>query len=138
MKRFAVALTVCCMVGLLSGAAFAAEKGIVETVAEGCKKEIDTYCKDVKPGEGRVLACLYARQDKLSGRCEYALYDAASQLERVITAITYLANECRDDLKTYCSAVKPGEGRLLDCIDRNKAKVTKRCNQAIKDVGLNK
>lgn len=137
MKRITVALVVCCMVGLLAGAAFA-EKGIVETVAEGCKKEIDTYCKDVKPGEGRILACLFAREDKLSGRCEYALYDAASQLERAITAITYVANECRDDLKTYCSAVKPGEGRLLDCIDKNKAKVTKRCNQAIKDIGLHK
>jgi len=68
-------------------------------------------------------------------RCEYALYDAAAQLERAITALTYLANECRSDLKTYCSDVKPGEGRLINCIDKNMGKVSGRCKQAIKDVG---
>lgn len=138
MKRFSAALAVCCMVGLLTGAASATEKDIVDVVAEGCKKEIVTYCKDVKQGEGRVLACLYSREDKISGRCEYALYDAASQLQRLITDITYVASECRDDLKNYCSSVKRGEGRLLDCIDLNKEKLSSRCNQAFKDVRRNK
>jgi hypothetical protein len=117
---------------------FAETKGPVETVTDGCKKEIDTYCKGVTPGEGRILACLYAYQDKLSGRCEYALYDAAAQLERVVAALTYVANECKDDLKAYCSDVKPGEGRLLKCLDKNTKKVSKRCKQAIKDVGSEK
>ena len=72
--------------------------------------------------------------EQLSNRCEYALYDAASQLQQAITAINYLASECRDDLKTFCSDVKPGEGRLIDCISKNKEKVSSRCKQAIKDV----
>ena len=122
------------LVLLFAGSALAAE-GIVETVKEGCKQELETYCKDVTPGEGRVLACLYAREDKLSSRCEYALYDAAAQLERAVAALTYLANECREDLKTFCSGIKPGEGRLLQCIDKNKEKISSRCKQAIKDVG---
>ena len=112
----------------------AAEKGLVEIVADGCKAEIETYCKDVTPGEGRVLACLYAREDKLSMRCQYALYDASAQLQQAVVALTYLANECRDDLKAFCSGVKPGEGRLIDCIERNKEKISSRCKQAIKDV----
>ncbi len=120
---------------LLAGIpSYAAEKGLVEIVADGCKTEIDTYCKGVRPGEGRILACLYAFQEKLSTRCEYALYDAAAQLEQAVAALTYLANECRDDLKTFCSAVKPGEGRLIECIDKNKEKISGRCKQAIKDV----
>jgi hypothetical protein len=49
-----------------------------------------------------------------------------------------VANECRGDLQAYCSAVKPGEGRLLDCLEKNKAKVSARCKQAQKDVGLKK
>jgi aminoglycoside phosphotransferase family enzyme len=49
-----------------------------------------------------------------------------------------VANECHDDLMAFCSAVKPGEGRLLDCLEKNKTKVSGRCNQAIKDVGLKK
>jgi hypothetical protein len=127
-----------CLVVLFVGNIFAAEKGPVETVLNGCKKELETYCKDVTPGEGRLLACLYAYEDKLSVRCEYSLYDAAAQLERAIAALTYVANECRDDLKAYCSSVKPGEGRLLNCIDKNKDKISERCKQAIKDVGIKK
>jgi hypothetical protein len=135
MKKIMVMSMILCLVMLLGGLALAEEKGPVETVLDGCKKDIETYCKGVKPGEGRILACLYAYQDKLSNRCEYALYDAAAQLERAITALTYLANECRSDLKTYCSDVKPGEGRLINCIDKNMGKVSNRCKQAIKDVG---
>ncbi len=125
------------LVIFVAGSALAQEK-VVRTVTEGCKSEINTYCKNVTPGEGRILACLYAYGDKLSGRCEYALYDASVQLERAVNALTYVANECRDDLKTYCSSVKPGEGRLLDCIEKNRKKVSSRCTQAINYVGLKK
>ena len=124
------------IVSLMLCAPAVAEEGIIEGFLKGCEKELTTYCKDVTPGGGRLLACLYAHQDKLSGRCEYALYDSAVKLERVVAALTYVANECRDDLKAYCADVKPGEGRLLECLDKNDAKVTGRCKQAIQDVGL--
>ncbi len=114
------------------------QQGLVESVVKGCDKELKTFCKDVTPGEGRVLACLYAHEDKLSGQCEYALYDAAVQLERVVNAVAYAANECREELTKYCSDIKPGEGRLLQCIKKNDAKVSNRCKQALKDTGLKK
>jgi hypothetical protein len=134
MKKMVVMSMSICLVALFGGLALAEEMGPVEIVADGCSKEISTYCKGVTPGEGRVLACLFAYEDKLSNRCEYALYDAAAQLERAIAALTFLANECKDDLKTYCSNIKPGEGRLINCIDKNMEKVSSRCKQAIKDV----
>ncbi|MBW2466359.1 MAG: hypothetical protein JRF02_03580 [Deltaproteobacteria bacterium] len=123
---------------LLAAPSVPALDKLVASVATGCEKEITTFCKDVTPGEGRILACLYAHEDKLSGQCEYALYDAAVQLERVVAALTYVANECRDDLKAYCADVKPGEGRLLDCIEKNSEKVSNRCKQAIRDINLRK
>ncbi len=113
-----------------------AQQGLLETVANGCKEELEKYCGNVTPGEGRVLACLYAYGDKLSGRCEYALYDAASQLERAVAALSYAVNECSSDLKQYCGGVAAGEGRLLECLQKNGDKVSQRCKQARKDVGL--
>jgi len=113
-----------------------AQQSLLETVANGCKAELEKYCSNVTPGEGRLLACLYAYEDKLSGRCEYALYDAASRLERIVAALSYTASECSSDLKQYCAGVAAGEGRLLQCLDKNEAKVSKRCKQARKDVGL--
>ena len=134
MKKMAIVSMILCLFVFFGSLALAEEKGPVQTVADGCKKDIETYCKGVTPGEGRVLACLFAYEDKLSNRCEYALYDAAAQLERAIAALTFLANECKNDLKTYCSNIKPGEGRLIDCIDKNMEKVSSRCKLAIKDV----
>jgi cysteine rich repeat protein len=136
MKNIAKCLVVLGVMALFGGTAFAAQKGLVETVTDGCQKELDTYCKGVTPGEGRILACLYAFGDKLSNRCEYALYDASAQLERAINAVTYAATECHDDLMSFCSGTQPGQGRLLDCLGQKKDKVSDRCKRAISDVGL--
>lgn len=137
MKRFFCIIVLVAMtigvVGKLS-----AQETLIETVATGCKTELETYCKNVTPGEGRILACLYAYQDKLSGKCEYALYDAAVRLERAVAALSYVANECEADLAANCAGVKAGEGRLLQCLEKNEAKVSKRCKDALKDVGLRK
>ena len=135
MNRMILCLMAIGLALLFAGSALA-QAGLVRTVEEGCQKEINNYCKNVTPGEGRLLACLYAYGDKLSNRCEFALYDASVQLERAINALSYVANECRDDLNAYCSAAKPGEGRLLDCLEKNKKKVSKRCTQAFKEVKL--
>jgi hypothetical protein len=48
-----------------------AQQDLVDTVANGCKTELEKYCNQVTPGQGRVLACLYAYGDKLSSKCEY-------------------------------------------------------------------
>ena len=72
---------------IAAGVSFTAEAGIssdgvIEEIAKGCEKELTEYCSNVTVGQGRVLACIYAHGDKLSGRCEYAMYDAAAKLER--------------------------------------------------------
>ena len=113
-------------------------QGALDTFSAGCQQELSTFCKDVTPGDGRILACLYAFQDKLSPRCEYALYDSVGQLDKVLNNLAYAVGECRDDLKNHCAEIKPGEGRLLDCLGKNEAKVSARCNTALKDVGLKK
>lgn len=126
----------------LSSPLFAAEGPVskevaaaLDTFAEGCQAELATLCKDVTPGEGRVIACLYAFGDKLSPRCEYALYDSISQLNRTLANLSYTVTECGDDLDALCADIQPGGGRLLDCLKKNEDKVSKRCMTAMKDVG---
>jgi Cysteine rich repeat len=114
----------------------ASAQPLVDEVKQGCKTELEKYCSEVTPGHGRVLACLYAHEDKLSGACDYALYDAAAQLERAVNALVYVANECDNDLDKYCSDVQPGEGRLVKCLDKHEKDVSGRCKEAVKQVGL--
>ena len=134
MKKRVVLFAVVAMFFVSVTSAWAADN-VIDTVAKGCEKELTTYCKDVTPGEGRVLACLFAFSDKLTGQCEYALYDSAVQLERFVAALSYVANECDAVLEKFCADVAVGEGRLLNCLDENANKISERCTQALKDIG---
>ena len=123
-----------CALGSNAGAAGGGS--LSDQVKEGCKAELESRCKDVTPGEGRLLACLYAYEDKLSSRCDYALYDASVRLEHAVAALSHGATECKSDIEKHCASVKAGEGRILDCLKKQGDKLSKRCSQAIKDVGL--
>ena len=124
------------VVVVASASSVAAQQPLAEQVLEGCKTELKTWCESVTPGEGRLLACLYAHEDQLSGQCEFALYDAAARLERAINALTFVASECRSDIESQCAGVKAGEGRIIECLNKNAGKLSKVCNQAMADVGL--
>jgi hypothetical protein len=107
---------------------------IVSTVEKGCAAEITNYCSQVTQGEGRLLACFYAHEDKLSGQCQYALYDASAQLEHAVSALNYVAGQCENDIVAHCAGVQLGEGRVLECLDANAESVSAACKQAIADV----
>jgi len=125
------------VVGMMSGVSGAwAQQEIIDGVIAGCETEINTYCSQVTPGEGRMLACFYAHEDKLSGQCEYALYQGAAQLEQFAAAVTHVAIECSEDLEKFCAQVELGEGRVGTCLLEHKAEVTDACRQAMDDVGL--
>ena len=103
-------------------------------VAEGCEKDIETYCNNVTEGDGRMLACLYAHSDKISSQCEYQLYDSAILLQRLVSKLVYVSTECDEDTRKYCSSVAVGEGRLLNCLDKNADKISQGCARALRDI----
>lgn len=121
---------------LLVASAAVAQEEIIDSVVVACEVEIDTYCSQVTPGEGRLLACFYAHGDKLSGRCEYALYDGIAELDEFVSALSHLATECHDDLLKFCGDVEVGDGRVGTCLLNHKTEVSTVCAQAIDDVGL--
>jgi hypothetical protein len=121
---------------LLSVSGAWAQGEIIDKAMEACEPEIEAYCSQVTLGEGRLLACFYAHEDKLSGQCQWAIYEGASQLEQFAAAVTHLAKECMDDLEKYCAEVEFGEGRVGTCLLEHKAEVTDTCSQAMDDVGL--
>lgn len=115
--------------------AFAVED-IVASAQISCQKDIDAYCKDVTKGEGRILQCLAAHQDKVSGRCNYALDDASIQLQRVVVAIKYVASECKADLEKHCAEIPVGDGRIAQCLKKNDATLAADCKQSLKDTRM--
>jgi len=85
-------------------------------------------------GEGRMLACFYAHEDKLSGQCQYALYQAATTLEQAVSALEYVASQCESDIMTHCAEVQMGEGRIVECLRGHSETVSAGCTQALNDV----
>jgi hypothetical protein len=114
----------------------AAQQPLAEQVLEGCASELEAHCQEVTPGEGRLLACLYAHEDKLSGQCEFALYDAAVRLERAVNALSYVASQCRTDIESLCASVQAGEGRILQCLEDHADQVSEPCTNALTEIGL--
>jgi hypothetical protein len=43
-----------------------------------CRADVRKFCKDIKPGEGRIIACLKANATKLSQECAARLDKAAT------------------------------------------------------------
>ena len=119
---------------LFSFAGNVSAQDIVSAVQKGCGAEIEKYCSQVSQGDGRLLACFYAHEDKLSGQCQYALYDASAQLERAVSALNYVAGQCEDDMKAHCADVQLGEGRVIECLNSNSESVSAACKQAMADV----
>ena len=123
-------------IGVLAVAAAApavAQDSLLEYVVNSCEADIKQYCSQVTPGEGRLLHCAAAHEDKLSGECSYALYQAASLLEQLSVAIAYVAKSCETEIKTLCSDVKAGEGRILSCLEGNGEALGDACKMALAD-----
>jgi hypothetical protein len=124
--------TTCASLLLIASQA-SAQDAIIEKLLNACEADINTYCDQVTPGEGRMLHCAAAHEDKISDQCSYALYQAATLMEQMAAAIVYVGNQCAADIEKHCSGVAMGEGRILMCLEENAADVSDTCKQAMVD-----
>jgi len=121
------------VLALAAAAPAVAQDSLLEYVVNSCEADLKQYCSQVTPGEGRLLHCAAAHEDKLSGQCSYALYQAASLLEQLSVAIAYVAQSCETEIKTMCGDVKAGEGRILTCLEGNSESLGDACKKALAD-----
>ncbi|MCW8964066.1 MAG: cysteine rich repeat-containing protein [Gammaproteobacteria bacterium] len=144
LKRTFIALLPCMM---LSSVALADNHGkklrekmpeemVISVSVSGCDEEAKKYCDGIDPNSNKMMLCLTAYEDKLSARCKRNIMEAAMAMKMGAAAIQYSARECEADADKYCLDVKPGEGRIVSCIKKNEAKVSKACITALKETGL--
>ena len=118
---------------IMSGPNVLAQETLIEHLVDACNSDIQNYCNQVTPGNGRLLYCMAAHEDKISGQCLYAFYQTAELLEHLAVTVNYLFQECGADIQTLCSDVAVGEGRLLACLEVNEEQVGDSCKKAIAD-----
>jgi hypothetical protein len=112
------------------GSVYAGED-IVSDVAAGCAAETEQYCSQVTLGEGRLLACFYAHEDKLSSECVNTLYTAFDTLSAEVNALTHVAEQCSGDIETFCAETEMGEGRVAQCLGYHSEELSESCSNAI-------
>jgi len=110
-----------------------AQEAIIDHLILACESDLENYCSQVTPGNGRLLHCVAAHEDKISGQCVYAFYQAATLLEQLAVAINYVAHECSTEIETLCSDVVAGEGRILACFGEHEEELGDACKKAITD-----
>jgi hypothetical protein len=107
-----------------------------EKIKNGCNLDLQKFCGTVSPGEGRLMLCIMAHENKLSTKCDYTLYQASRNLERALDRVEEVADACSTDIEAKCAALSPGQTRIAECLVTNKATLTAACQGAIEKFPL--
>lgn len=116
-----------------SAAAFAILALPVAQAAEnddpgGCRADMQKYCKDVKPGGGRMMQCMKEHEADLSAECRGRIVEGRKRMEAFSEA-------CKADAETLCKGIEPGQGRIMRCMLDNKDKLSPACREKMDQVG---
>jgi len=107
-----------------------------QSVFEACGEDIASHCEIVTPGDGRIFACLYAHEDKISESCDAVIVDVASLIDTFFELGRYTAQECRTDIETHCMDVEMGGGQIYTCLKSHKAELTSDCSTVVESINL--
>jgi hypothetical protein len=73
-----VAVLTCVLAAFLLGTPAVAREGGSDPM-QACRADFERFCKDVKPGDGRQIACMVSNQDRLSGDCAKLIREKAQK-----------------------------------------------------------
>ena len=87
-----------------------------------CADDVQKFCKDVKPGGGRIARCLKEHEKDLSPACKQQIAEVKKQVQEFREA-------CEDDAMKLCSGVKPGGGRIFRCLKEHESELSPECKE---------
>jgi Cysteine rich repeat len=96
-----------------------------------CADDIKKFCSDVTPGEGRMLYCMHAHEDKISAKCAYDLEEAATDVQLHADLLKEAIGACKAEISGVCGKIQPGQGRIAACLFENKSTASKACGEVL-------
>jgi cysteine rich repeat protein len=110
-------------------------------IVAACGQEMQKFCNDVQPGAGRKARCLLEHRTEVSHECSAYLQQipAARQTSGSAGnaesgpsgARSKFALACRQDMQTFCAGVKPGEGRVVQCLRERQSDISGECKSSL-------
>jgi hypothetical protein len=138
-RSIGVALASCMLIATFSTPTMVRASELIAA----CKVEIDESCSDVSVGQGRITACLFARNHKLSPDCKAAVTRLTNGVPESVASMkgttheARLQNACRRDVRRLCSDVSSGTRFVLACLYSRSQNLSEPCMDVAKVV-LNK
>jgi len=92
-----------------------------------CEAEFEQLCPDSSDGSARTR-CLKQRAKQLPPLCQSQLQERFVKWKEDRSR---LMAACDEDVKRFCSSVKPGSGQILQCLQSHAQEVSDRCYQTL-------
>ncbi|WP_269581765.1 cysteine rich repeat-containing protein [Roseibium sp. Sym1] len=111
-----------------------------------CKVDVASLCKGVPEGRGRISACLFAHDNRISGTCkpELSKITSSGTFRKMVPSSlnslkgsagdTQLRRVCAGDIKTYCGGVGSATDRILACLYAWSNRIGKSCHAEAKAI----
>jgi len=81
-----------------------------------CASDLKSHCAEVTPGEGKLWACLEKYESVLSPSCAAKLSERSQWAGEDWRANPKIAAACAAEASSLCADVKPGRGRVVECL----------------------
>ena len=91
-----------------------------------CADDIAKFCKDVQPGQGRIVTCMKQHEKDLSPGCKAHVAEMKKKVGEVQEA-------CADDAARFCSGVQQGGRRIMRCLKEHENDLTPQCKAKIQE-----
>ena len=124
-----------CASGGPSNAQTIGYSGAVGQLATACGADIGKYCGKATLGGGRISQCLEQNCAAISPGCKASLSQMQSLLGTRAQARAAVMQICRSDVGRLCQGVVAGDGNLMECYSKAKARFSAACQKAVVDAG---
>lgn len=104
-------------------------EGAIQQLKTACQDELRNFCGNVTPGEGRLMLCMQAHDDKISRQCELALLDTARNIGKAVRNIERFAQACWPDIQVYCSGTNGSS--VTQCVIDNRPSLSSACRATV-------
>jgi Cysteine rich repeat len=127
-----------------------------DAIRSACRADYEAHCASVPPGGAASLQCLQQNMSSLASSCQTAVRavepaaeskpaaaeskpesaPAAAPAAKPSSAqVSAIRSACRSDYPKVCAGVPTGGAAALQCLEKNKAKLSASCEKAVAAVG---
>jgi hypothetical protein len=90
-----------------------------------CRADRDKFCAHVIKGNHKGMwQCMKEHENELSEACKNHIAQMREKSRETKKA-------CKADFKKFCKEIKPGEGRIIQCLKQNEAQLSEGCKAAL-------